>query len=76
MNNAVSRTGMTIERWNYLKKLAPSKGTYKHVSAEVSMIPNPLDSVLPPIPMVTRPGTTYNVGRNKTKRENRSMKRR
>jgi len=69
MNTHVSRTGMTAKRWDYLKNLSVINPKYVHVSAKASMIKNPLDSALPPIPMVTRPGTTYSIGKNKAKRE-------
>ena len=75
MNTHVSRTGLSAKRWNYLKNLKSTNPTYKHVSAEVSMVPNPLGKMLNPIPMVTRPGTTYNVGRNKAKREKKAERR-
>lgn len=75
MNTHVSRTGLSAKRWNYLKNLKVTNPTYKHVSAEVSMVPNPLGKMLNPIPMVTRPGTTYNVGRNKAKHEKKAERR-
>lgn len=75
MNTHVSRTGLSAKRWSYLKNLNATNPTYKHVSAEVSMVPNPLGKMLNPIPMVTRPGTTYNVGRNKAKREKKTERR-
>lgn len=71
----VSSTGMSAKRWKYLKELKAINPTYKHVSAEVSMIPNPLGKMLDPIPMISRPGKTYNVGRNKAKREKEAMRR-
>lgn len=74
MNTHVSRTGMTAKRWNYLKDLKAINPSYKHISAEVSLVPNPLGKMLDPIPMVTRPGTTYNIGRNKAKRIERKNK--
>jgi|SRR6185437_9508186 len=75
MNTHVSRTGQTAKHWKYLKEKKATNPTYKHVSAEVSMIPNPLGEMLPPIPMVSRPGNTYNIGRNKAKREKKAMRR-
>jgi hypothetical protein len=44
---------------------------YLHVSCEAYMTPNPLGANLPTIPYIQRPGVTYNVGRNKAKREMR-----
>lgn len=75
MNTHVSRTGMAAKRWWYLKNLNAINPTYKHVSAEVSLVPNPLGAMLDPVPMVTRPGTTYNIGRNKAKREKKANRR-
>lgn len=75
MNTHVSRTGQTAKRWKYLKEKKATNPSYKHISAEVSMIPNPLGEMFPPIPMVTRPGNTYSVGRNKAKREKKAMRR-
>lgn len=72
LNTHVSRTGMAAKRWNYLKNLKATNPTYAHVSATVSMVPNPLSKALDEIPMVTRPGTTYNAGKNKAKREKRA----
>lgn len=36
------------------------------------MVPNPIDPMMPLIPWVQKPGITYNVGRNKAKRERRA----
>ena len=65
---------MTRERWAYLKTLRPGRGEYLHVSAAVRMIPqkNPM---LPWIPWTQKPGITYDVGRNKAKRERRAASR-
>ena len=75
MNTHVSRTGMSAKHWDYLKGLKATNPKYKHTSAEVSMVANPLGKMLNPIPMVTRPGTTYNVGRNKAKHEKKAERR-
>lgn len=74
MNTHVSATGMPAKRWCYLKELKATNPKYLHVSAEVSMVPNPLGKMLDPIPMVNRPGETYNIGRNKAKREKKAMR--
>ena len=75
MNTHVSRTGQTAKRWKYLKEKKATNPSYKHISAEVSLIPNPLGKMFPPIPMVSRPGKTYDVGRNKAKREKKELRR-
>lgn len=67
-----SRIKLSKERWEYLKKLHPSKGKYIHTSVKAGMVIDPRGKEFPPIPMVMRPGDTYNVGRNKAKREKKS----
>lgn len=62
---------MNAARWNYLKALTPPAPRYLHTSAAVAMLPHPTDPLMPPIPWTQRPGVTYNVGRNKAKRESR-----
>lgn len=49
---------------------------YLHTSCKAYMVPNPLHTIntpLPPnqrwLPHIDKPGITYNVGRNKAKRE-------
>jgi hypothetical protein len=42
---------------------------YLHTSCKAYMVPNPESTQLPMIPYTQRPGITYNVGRNKAKRE-------
>lgn len=43
-----------------------------HKSADAWMQANPVSPMAPRIPMQTRPGVTYNAGRNKAKREARA----
>ncbi len=66
---------MNRNRWQYLKDLAPSAPRMVHQSAAAGMVPDPRSAItgfaLPLIPWVERPGKTYNVGRNRAKRERR-----
>jgi hypothetical protein len=62
------------KRWEYLKALRPSRGTFVHISCEAQMMPNPINSMGPMIPFVERPGHTLNLGRNKAKREARAAR--
>jgi hypothetical protein len=71
MSKNVSRTGMSRKRWEYLKALHPAEPRYLHVSARISFRANPLNPIMSPVPFVVRPGVTYNVGRNKAKRDRR-----
>lgn len=61
---------LSKERWEYLKALKPAAPRYIHVSKDAKMIPHP---TIPEqwVPWVAPHGTTYNVGRNKAKREAR-----
>lgn len=52
-----------------LQRFLRSRICMFHTSAKVAMVPNPDGPLLPAIPRVQKPGVTYNVGRNKTKRE-------
>jgi hypothetical protein len=47
---------------------------YLHVSCDAYMTPDPAGQALPMIPYIG-PGTTYNVGRNRAKRERRAQAR-
>lgn len=46
---------------------------YLHESCAATMLPNPKDSLMPPVRYVS-PGVTFNVGRNKAKRARRALK--
>lgn len=83
MNEArIPGAGLSAERWAYLKALRPSFGTLLHVSRKLVQVPkfkvvadssgkfNRVADGFDYLPAKT--GTTYNVGRNKSKREQRS----
>jgi hypothetical protein len=69
-----SRTGLTKNRWEYLKALEPTASRYLHVSAHARMIADPRGPMFPLIPWIQRPGMTFNAGRNKAKREKRARR--
>lgn len=73
MSHAHKHVAPTIsaKRWQYLKGLGLGPGRMLHKSAEVAMIPHPTNPMIPPTPWIQKPGETYNVGRNKAKRERR-----
>lgn len=48
-----------------------SRSRMTHKSCDVAMLPHP-DPMQPSLPWIERPGHTYNVGRNKAKRECRA----
>jgi hypothetical protein len=62
------------KRWAYLKALQPSRGRYLHISARICRNPLAAKAELAKKPFygphfVAEKGTTYNIGRNKAKRE-------
>lgn len=65
-------TDYTRTKWLRIRALKPSEPRYLHVSAKVAMHPNPLGRHMPMLPWIQRPGTTFNVGRNKAKHEKRA----
>lgn len=70
-------TPLRAGRWSYLKALHPSRGRYLHVSARVVRNPLAHKAELAHKPLygpqfVVAKGTTYNIGRNKAKRERRA----
>lgn len=74
MSNKQSTTpNLTKARWAHIKALRVGRGDMVHQSAEVAMLPNKGGAHLPRIPWIQRPGITYDVGRNKAKRERRAM---
>lgn len=78
----ISRTGTTESRWAYLKALRPDFGKFLHVSRKLVQVPkfkvvadssgklNRVTDGFDYLPAKT--GTTYNIGRNKAKRERRN----
>ena len=66
-----SRTGMTESRWAYLKALRPGFGHYLHVSRGLIPVKG-ADGIVRLTPWPNGQGKTYNVGRNKAKREARA----
>jgi len=66
-----SRTGMTESRWAYLCMLRPGFGHYLHVSRGLIPIKG-ADGIVRLTPWPKGQGKTYNVGRNKAKREARA----
>jgi hypothetical protein len=52
-----------------------SNQRWLHVSCKAYMGDHPLGPEFPAIPYIQRPGITYDVGRNKAKREKRAAKR-
>ena len=66
-----SRTGMTESRWAYLKALRPGFGRYLHVSRGLTPVKG-ADGIVRLTPWPKGQGKTYNVGRNKAKREERA----
>jgi hypothetical protein len=70
--NAMSRTGMTRARWEYLKALRPSEPRYLHVSVPISFKTDHLGNV---VPFAAFPHSTFSAGRNKAKRERRAAAR-
>lgn len=69
----LSRTGMTMARWAYLKALRPGFGHYLHVSRGLVPVKGE-DGIVRLTPWPKGQGKTYNVGRNKAKREARALK--
>jgi len=65
---------LTPARWQYLKGLGLGSGRMIHQSAAVAMIPHPTNPMIPPTPWIEKPGHTFNVGRNKAKRERRERR--
>lgn len=63
-----SRTGMTESRWAYLKALRSGFGRYLHVSRGLIPVKG-ADGIVRLAPWPKGQGETYNVGRNKAKRE-------
>ena len=68
-----SRTGMTESRWAYLKALRPGFGRYLHVSRGLIPVKG-ADGIVRLTPWPKGQGKTYNVGRNKAKREARAKR--
>ena len=66
-----SHTGMTESRWAYLKALRPGFGHYLHVSRGLVPVKG-ADGIVRLTPWPKGQGKTYNVGRNKAKREERA----
>lgn len=66
-----SHTGMTADRWAYLKALRPGFGHYLHVSRGLIPVKG-ADGIVRMTPWPKGQGKTYNVGRNKAKREARA----
>ena len=66
-----SRTGMTAERWAYLCMLRPGFGHYLHVSRGLIPVKG-ADGIVRLTPWPKGQGKTYNIGRNKAKREARA----
>lgn len=60
------------KRWAYLKALRPDEPRMFHLSCVAYMAANPAGPMLPSVPIVEK-GDTYNVGRNKAKRERRAL---
>lgn len=50
------------------------RSSYLHISCEARMVLNPIDPMLPPLPWIQKPGVTYDIGRNKAKRERRARR--
>lgn len=68
---------MNAARWKYLKNLKPASPRMVHESCIAFMAPDPRSAIvgfeLPRIPTIVPTGGTYNVGRNKAKREKRAL---
>lgn len=68
------RSGMTHARWRAVQHL-PSEPRMFHASTKLVWMPNPLsmqDGITrPPLPFIRKDQGTYDVGRNKAKRERR-----
>ncbi len=62
---------MDRARWLYLKALRPSLGKLLHLSCDAGMIRNPTGNL---VPWIQRPGTSYNIGRNKAKHVRRASR--
>lgn len=77
MSTHTSHTGMTTARWKYLKALHPSEPRYLHLSAEIIRNPAAILAEVNKKPFfgpqyIFGRRWTYNVGRNKAKRERRA----
>ena len=73
MLNKTKVKKLSPARWQYIKLLRPGAGNMVHRSVDAFMVSNPEGAHLPAIPVIRYPGKTYNVGRNKAKRERRAM---
>lgn len=72
-------TPLPYGRWAYLKSLHPSRGHYLHISAPIIRNPLAVKAELAHEPFqgprwVIGRTSTYNMGRNKAKRERRAHK--
>lgn len=77
MNTTISRTGMTAARWEYLKAVRPAEPRFVHLSAEIVRNPAAFLAEVNKKPFfgpqyIVGRRWTYNVGRNKAKRERRA----
>lgn len=72
-NKKATTPSLPPARWAYLKALRPSRGEMVHRSVNAFMVANPEGAHLPTVPVIAYPGKTFNVGRNKAKRERRAM---